>query len=382
MAQETFLDRMKFNPLVYQRNDADLEQLAKTFETLRTMHENALSTKTKLETSVANAPLDESEEWYRQAILDTIQKASNDYTDGFGLAGAAEGMNKLVADIINSKEFRGKTAANLAHKEFVKKIMEDPNLSQMEKDFYLEINPYKYNNNLTDDKGREVMYDWARDPNRVNVVYGVNMDELLKRALSNAAARHYGDSHSIFETFSGNEVEIEGFEGQQFLPVEEIVTSMKNIIDSDPNVKAGFQRKYEIGLWHDFKYEGDDWEMKTNRQIPTEKGTGLVLGYDEWLKRLLAGYASTAAYYSGYSPSQKNAIWRYQNGLLGKNSKNTETKVTSTDTNKETKKQENKIKANREKNNVITKQPKQPKQTSKTNKSNSSHTGSGRSRTQ
>ncbi len=346
-----FVTGMKFNPIAYQPNNADVQQLGKTYETLRQMDDGAMANKTKLESTIANAPLDESEEWYKHMILDTIENSSNKLSDEFGLAGAAEKINSLVADITNSKEFRGKVAANVAHKAFVEKIRNDKNLSQIEKEYYLEKNPYKYDNNLVDENGKEVMYNWDDDPNRIDVIYMADMDDLLKQTLSNVAARRYGDDHDLNMPFNLASVDIPGFQGQQFLPEDEIYVGMLNVIAANPKVKEGFKRKYEIGKWHDEKYADNKWEMQTNRQIPIDPATGLTMDYDKWLDGLLIPYVKTAAYYTGYSPAQLKTL-----GVVDTRGRTT---VKLTEAQKEAKAQQKaqqkakeKIKANKTKNNA------------------------------
>lgn len=376
MPQDSFLDSMKFNPIVYQRNDIDLAQLGKTFETLRVMHEEAMENKTKLETVIANTPLDESEEWYRKAILDTIQTAISEKTDGFGLAGAAQSINELVANITNSKEFRGKVAANAAHKEFVKRITDDKNLSSLEKEYYLEMNPYKYDNNLVDTDGREIMYDWTNDPNRINVIYAADMEDVLKRALSITAKRHYGDAHPIFEAFSGDETKIKAIDIPEYLPFDEIYEAMKTIIDTDDDVKNGLRRKFDIGKWHDKKYSNAISNNKKERQIPTDSATGLPIEYSEWKDRILTSYASLAEYYTGLNYGQLNSKYRYEHpGEKGSGSRgNKVTSVKLTPEEKEAKNEAKKIKTKKASNNASSR-PRTDKSTETKNKPRANREG-------
>lgn len=347
-----FVTGMKFNPIAYQGNSIDVQQLGKTYETLRQMHDEAMANRTKLESVIANTPLDESEESYKHMILDTIKSSANELTDAFGLAGAAEKINSMVANITNSKEFRGKVAANAAHKTFVEKIRNDKNLSQIEKEYYLEKNPYKYDNNLVDENGKEVMYNWDDDPNRVDVIYMADMDDLLKQTLANVAARKYGDDHNLNMPFNLASVDIPGFQGQQFLPEDEIYVGMLNVIAANPQIKEGFKRKYEIGKWHDEKYANNKWEMQTNRQVPINAATGLLMDFDKWLDGLLIPYVKAAAYYTGYSPAQLKTL-----GVVGTRGRTT---VNLTEAQKEAKaeqkadkKAQQKVEANKTKYNAV-----------------------------
>ena len=282
MAQTSLLDKIKFNPIVYQRNDAELSQLAKTFETFRAMHEEAIERKTKLETAVANAPLDESEEWYKQAILDTIQTTINEKTDGFGLAGAAQAINQLTADIINSKEFRGKTAANAAHKEFVKKIDDDKSLTDMEKKWYKLMNPYEYDNNLVDEEGKEVMYKW--EPT-FDVVHFVDMDELYKDALMRITSVkpggywvNYDENGRVIIPGYGKLVANE-LGGYEYLKPSTIKKAIKDEIENNDLYKEGFLRRFQIykffGLINDNSYTIEDF---IDDQIDGYAGTKAFAG--------------------------------------------------------------------------------------------------------
>lgn len=360
MDYTNFLNSTKAQPVLYNPNLVDINAMGRTFETLRKMADDAFKSRTALETAIAQAPLDESEEWYKQEILDTINNKMESLTDEFGLAGAAEKINKLMADIVNSKDFREKVDANKKHKAFVESVLNNKELSEIEKEYYLEKNPYIHKQGLKDSLGRDVMYDWDLDPERVRVIPMADMDKLLKQALSNVAARHYGDNHPIALPFNKGMLDIPGFKGQQFLPEDEIYVGMLDIINSDPKVKEGFKRKYEIGIWHDEKYKDDEWEMQTNKQVPTEAGTGLYIDYDTWVKGLLWPYATAAAYYTGYSPAQEKTI-KTMNNPTSKGS--TTTKVKLTDEQKQAKK----IKETKEKN-------------ARNNNTSSSHSSNGTSR--
>lgn len=311
MAAQNLIESVAYKPFQYQQvNPISFEQIAKTFNTLAEMHTKSVEVKSKLSESISNLPFNEKDEWYRQAILDEFNSEINSMRADGDLAGDYERILNLSQQLTTSKEFRGRLLANKKYQEFIDKVDKDQELSQVEKDFYKKNNPYKYDNLATDELGREVMYEW--NPN-YDVIHLPSMDEILKRAKTNIATRYYGDNHPLDLPFHTGQVAVPGFAGQQFITKDMLLTGMIDIIASDPKVKEGFKRKYEISKWHDEYYKDDKWEIKTNRQLPVDSATGLYIEYDEWLSGLLEPFASGAETYIGYSPSQQNAIVKLNN---------------------------------------------------------------------
>lgn len=307
MAQTSLLDKIKFNPIVYQRNDADLSQLAETFKTLRVMHEEAIENKTKLETAVANAPLDESEEWYKQAILDTIQTTINEKTDGFGLAGAAQAINQLTADIINSKEFRGKVAANAAHKAFLEELRK-MNLPKWMEKYYEEKNPYVYDNNVTDGNGRELMYEWKP---KEDIVPLPDTNKIIQTALQQLSPNKsggyintylYDELGNRLDDWTKGGFQIDETGNRVWLPPEKISSAIRGIIRRDYALEESFRKMFEIGKWYDKKYSDTD-DPTYARKIPFAEDGITTMNFDEWLYHLFKPAADNLSYYEGYAPT-------------------------------------------------------------------------------
>lgn len=328
MAAQNLIESVAYKPFQYQQvNPISFEQIAKTFNTLAEMHTKSVEVKSKLSESISNLPFNEKDEWYRQAILDEFNSEINNMRADGDLAGDYERILNLSQQLTTSKEFRGRLLANKKYQEFIDKVDKDQELSQVEKDFYKKKNPYKYNNLATDELGREVMYEWNPD---YDVIHLPSMDEILKRAKTNIATRYYGDNHPLDLPFHTGQVKVPGFAGQQFITKDMLLTGMIDIIASDPKIKEGFKRKYEISKWHDEYYKDDKWELKTNRQLPVDSATGLYIEYDEWLSGLLEPFASGAETYIGYSPSQQNTIVKMNNpsGTGGSGSRSSKPKKT------------------------------------------------------
>lgn len=308
---DSWIENMAYKPIQYQQiNPVSIENIAKTFNTLAEMHTKSVEVKSKLSESISSLPFNEKDEWYRQAILDEFNSEINSMRADGDLAGDYERILNLSQQLTTSKEFRGRLLANKKYQEFIDKVDKDQELSQVEKDFYKKNNPYKYNNLVTDELGREVMYEW--NPN-YDIIHLPSMDEILKRAKTNIATRYYGDNHPLDLPFHTGQVKVPGFAGQQFITKDMLLTGMIDIIASDPKIKEGFKRKYEISKWHDEYYKDNKWELKTNRQLPVDSATGLYIEYDEWLSGLLEPFASGAETYIGYSPSQQNTIVKMNN---------------------------------------------------------------------
>lgn len=302
-----FVTGMKFNPIAYQGNTIDVQQLGKMSETLRKMGDEAMANKTKLESTIANAPLDESEEWYRHMILDTIENSSNKLTDEFGLAGAAEKINSLVADITNSKEFRGKVDANLKHKKFLEELHK-LNLPVHVEEYYTEKNPYEYKNDLVDSNGREVMYEWKP---KVPIVPLPDTNKIIETALKQLSPNKSGGyvNSYLYDTL-GNKLDdwrqggfqLDSTGNKVWLPPEKISSAIKEIIKRDKGVEEAFRKQFEIGTWYDNKNKDTD-DPTYARQIPFAEDGFTTMNFNQWLDYLFTPAAENISYYEGYPPT-------------------------------------------------------------------------------
>lgn len=302
-----FVTGMKFNPIAYQPNSIDVQQLGKTYETLRQMSDGAMANKTKLETVIANTPLDESEEWYKHMILDTIESSSDKLTDEFGLAGAAEKINSLVASITNSKEFRGKVDSNLKHKKFLEDLHK-LNLPVHVEEYYKEKNPYEYKNDLVDSNGREVMYEWQP---KVPIVPLPDTNKIIETALKQLSPNKSGGYvNSYLYDALGNKLDdwrqggfqLDSSGNRVWLPPEKISSAIKEIIKRDKGVEEAFRKQFEIGKWYDDKNKDTD-DPTYARQIPFAEDGFTTMNFNQWLDYLFTPATENLSYYEGYPPT-------------------------------------------------------------------------------
>lgn len=302
-----FVTGMKFNPIAYQPNSIDVQQLGKSYESLRQMHDEAMANKTKLESAIANTPLDESEEPYRKMILDTIENSSNEVTDEFGLAGAAEKINSLVANITNSKVFREKVDANLKHKKFLEELHK-LNLPVHVEKYYKEKNPYEVKHDLVDSNGREVMYEW--EP-KVPIVPLPDTNKIIETALKQLSPNKSGGYvNSYLYDALGNKLDdwrqggfqLDSTGNKVWLPPEKISSAIKEIIKRDKGVEEAFRKQFEIGKWYDDKNKDTD-DPTYARQIPFAEDGFTTMDFNQWLDYLFTPAAENISYYEGYPPT-------------------------------------------------------------------------------
>lgn len=129
----------------------DLSVVTDAYNTLEQNHLKAVEASSALQTAVAQLDLDESEEPFRQNLINEINQAIDDNTIN-GFKGYV--LDDIIAkqgNIMSNPALLGRLKANKAHKEYINSIKQRTDISQDIKDKSIEENNYSYTDKFNSD---------------------------------------------------------------------------------------------------------------------------------------------------------------------------------------------------------------------------------------
>lgn len=302
---------IEFKPIEYKNlgYQNTLNTINHTVDSLVKQHNQGLEAKTELLSAVANLPLNEEEAGYKEQLYNNLSLSIDNFSDNGNLSAAYTKIKDMTLNLLNDRNLQGRVQANKDYTTFMNKVDSDVKLTDMEREFYRDMNPYRY----VDTYGDESAFKWRPD---ADIVHITGAEDLIKRAKQIVSTRIYGDNHEI--RLPWNDVAVnknEDYNYYKAITAEDYKVAMLDLIYSEPDIKESFKRQYEVGMWHDMKHADDEMEMIMNRQVGINPTTGLQFSFTEWLDKILNSYATIAQELTPYSPYQIMAENKVNNNL-------------------------------------------------------------------
>ena len=121
----------------------DLNILGKTFDTLEQGHKEAVKTASDLKVTLANIPLNEAENEWRQQKINEIQQTIADNTIFGNSYGALDDLILKSGNLMADQGMIGRIQAQKDFKEFETRVLNDNSLPQNYKEYFLEYSKIK-----------------------------------------------------------------------------------------------------------------------------------------------------------------------------------------------------------------------------------------------
>lgn len=302
MAAQNLIELMAYKPFQYQQvNPINLEQLAKTANTLAEMHLKSVDTVNAARKAVYELPLNEKDEIYREQVANAIDNEIASYRADGDLAGDYERITNFVTNIMTSKEMRGRLKMNAEYQQWVKDL-KALKLPKSYEEYYIDNNPYEYKD--TDDGTMPTWkpsIDFTPLPDEAKVV------ELAIRQTNPNKSGGYYNTYLTDEF--GRRLDdwkrggyVMGDNGYRvWLPPEKIASAIRTVIRNNPAVLDGYWSMYNMNRYYDNKHKNKN-EYDYARQIPLNSD-GYEMGFNEWLDWRFKPIADNMSYYEGYPPT-------------------------------------------------------------------------------
>lgn len=293
----------------------DLNTLGRTFDTLEQGHKEAIQSASQLKATIANLPLDPSENGWRQQYIDKIDQTVRDNTLFGNSYGALDNLIAEAGDIASDAGMIGRLQANQAHKEYEARV-DAMNIPEGYKQMYKEENPYYYKDGSVDKKTGKVTAGtvWKANSSPVN---SIDAFALRAKALSIVRADAGGGESVSFLDAAGRPTSdpsksedgtIYKKTGTKWerLSDDKILKAVNQAIAETPGAMDSLQQDYRYALWRRNKdiQEAKKLDPKANTSpvIPglTDK-YGNVIDFNTWLLKQNNEFADAAAYTHTYT---------------------------------------------------------------------------------
>lgn len=305
------------NSIQYISNDyvprVDLETLGRTYNTLEEGHQSAIKAASELEATIANMPMNEAEDGFKQQLINEIRTTVDNNTLYGNSYAALDNIVEKVGNIQSDGRVIGRIRNQQAKKEYDAKV-DAMAIPDGMKQMYKEENPYYYNEGSFDVRTGRVLPGelWEAKSNPVTTV---PQSEIQKYALQ-IAAKEAGSGDSIsFLDVNGKETydPSQSADGVFYRKVgtkyerlseDKIRQAYKVAIDSIPGARDSLNQDYKYETWQYDKLVKDAEEKggDTTPYVPgyTDKN-GNIYTEEQWLNNKINNFADVAAYNHVYT---------------------------------------------------------------------------------
>lgn len=285
----------------------DLETLNKSYNTLEQGHKEAVKAASDLEVAMANLDLNEAESEWRQQKINEIKQTVADNTIYGNSYAALDNIIMQAGNLASDQGMIGRLQAQKDYKAFRERVENDKTLPQDYKDYYLENNPYHYED--TYDKNGNIIGGTKWTPNSSPTAI-VPLSQLVVQGISIAAKESGGGTITRWIDSNGNVTTdpTKAFDGEIYntttnkwerLSREKIWQGINTIIASTPGAIESIKQDYNVARWrHDKAVQANNG----NRVIDevTDKN-GLPLSEKDYLMKRIDPAVQAASYYNSHS---------------------------------------------------------------------------------
>lgn len=293
----------------------DLQTLGTTFNTLEQGHKEAVKAASDLEVTMANLDLNEAESEWRQQKINEIKQTIADNTIYGNSYAALDDIIAKAGNLASDQGMIGRLQAQKDYKAFRERVENDKTLPQDYKDYYLENNPYHYED--TYDKNGNIIggTKWTPNSSPTDIV---PLSQLVVQGISIAAKESGGGTMTRWLDSNGKVTTdpSKAFDGEVYntttnqwerLSREKIWQGINSMIASTPGAIESIKQDYNVARWRHNK------AVKANDNKPFESdvtdANGVYLSEEQYLYKRVNPAVQAASYYNSVSNTT------YGNGL-------------------------------------------------------------------
>lgn len=280
----------------------DIETLGNSFNTLEQGHQQAVQAASTLKQSIAALPMHSNEDGFKQQLLNSIEQNIETNTIYGNSYYALDDLVAQQGDIMSNPAVLGRVNAYNSYQSFVTSISENENLPERYKQFFLEVNPYHYEDKY-DDKGNIIGGSgWSPNisPNKV-----VDLNPLMREAVE-IAGREYGYSNiTRYFDKNGNITNniMEAFDGEYLdsttntwekLPIENIIGTFMGLLQNNPEALASVEQDWMIDVYDNQKLVAQNGGTPVVSNVTDAQGN--LLSVDQYITQRILPFAEHTAY--------------------------------------------------------------------------------------
>ena len=287
----------------------NLEVVSNAYNKLNEGHIQAIQAQSELQSAIAQLDLNETEEDFRQSLVNEINQTVQDNTRYNNAYFALSDIIAKAGNINSNPELIGRLKAQQAYKANIAAIDARTDLRDDVKQYAKVMSPYYYRDKVTG----ELINNGVWKPG-YNPVKSIDINEILKTLPNYISPDEGGYSGPV--TFlnadgttsntwtPGTTLGVLNQMTNQWerVPKEKIKTAWDAALAANPEIMASLKQDYLIDNW---KY---DTNGDNSGNIVGQDGS--KIGFDEYVNRIIEPYAKAKSYYNTTSSLQ------YQNDIL------------------------------------------------------------------
>ena len=266
---------MTFGNYIYQDNtgqsrQAAINQLIDTTDKLEAGHLEAVKAASELRTAIGSLDFNEKDAWLKDELLQGLEKTINDNIQYGNMYYALDDLIATQGNIFSDPKVTGRLKSQQAYKAFIDTTNKRTDITEDEKEWLRELNPYHYEDNITED-GR-VLEGKIWIPNK-NLGSDVDLGALMIKAINNVAHKEIRAGEKIvYKDAQGNVVDIKTNPGgvagasimeengneREWLSKKDIKDAINSMINTTPGAQEYIKNRWDLALWYHNKHKNDE----------------------------------------------------------------------------------------------------------------------------
>lgn len=283
----------------------DLSIMQKTYDTLEQGHLKGVELASKLRSAIAQLPLNESEQAYKDELASGIEQVITENSFAGNAYYAIPDLIKTQGDIDSNPVLINKIQAQADYKAFQDSIDADKELTGDMKEYYKELNPYR--SGQKEDGTYDTTFKWT--PNTTPKMV-VDLSKMVTQGIARAARESGSGTVTRWLDENGNITTdpSKAYDGEVFntttgtwerLTREKILAGIQSVILETPGAQESLKQDYDVALWKLSKQPTTD--AQGNSIVPVSDVTdanGIPLTETEYLMKRIAPAVEAAQYYN------------------------------------------------------------------------------------
>lgn len=249
-----------FNPIIRRRvNPVDLDVVANTYRELEQGHRNSIQLTSQLQTAMAQLPLNEAEDSWRQNKIQQIRDTLENNLNYGNAAGAYDDLVRVQGDITSDPGLIGRIRAQQDYTKYMEDLNNRQDLSEYHKNYYRQNTKYSYSD-IIDNRGKVIGgTKWTPTERPVS---HIDMNKIYSEALKYVSPDAGGYDRAVFMDPTTGKISNTYSDGMnlvryntvtskyEILPPEKLRSAIDAVIKANPAIRASLEQDYKIDKWY------------------------------------------------------------------------------------------------------------------------------------
>lgn len=281
----------------------NLEILGKTYDTLEEGHHKAVESESALKAQIANLPLNEAEDGFKQALLNDLNATIEENTRFGNKYSALDDIVRVNGDISSNPGLIGRLKAQEDYMAF-QDALDKAEIPDAYKEMYRELNPYSYQDKYDKDGNVIGGTKWTPTSRPVKTI---DLSDIITKGISWASAEAGGSTVTRWLDENGQLTTdpTKAFDGEYYdatknswqrLGRDKILAGIQAAIESTPGAKESLEQDYKFAEWKHNKLVKESNGQLVISDITDERG--MKLTPQEYLMKRIEPAVYAKEYYN------------------------------------------------------------------------------------